>query len=90
MNGNSPQRKSANADQREQATLLRLQEERDRLNQEVARLRAERDQLAKALLRLLPPEPAPPEEEILAQLARVDKEQSLRDFVHEVFKEVEG
>ncbi|HZU36359.1 MAG TPA: hypothetical protein VFA18_10650 [Gemmataceae bacterium] len=86
MNGNPPQGKSANADQGEQAALLRLQEERDRLNQEVARLRAEREQLIKGLLRLLPAEPPPPEEEMLAQLARVDKEQPLREFVHEVFK----
>jgi chorismate mutase len=90
MNGNPPEGRSANADQREQATLLRLEQERDRLNQEVARLRAERDQLAKALLTLLPAEPALPEEEILAQLAQLDKEQPLREFVHEVFKEVGG
>jgi len=90
MNGNPPEGKSANADKREQATLLRLEQERDRLNQEVARLRAERDQLAKALLTLLPAEPALPEEEILAQLAQLDKERPLREFVREVFKDVGG
>jgi hypothetical protein len=86
MNGNPPERKPANGDQREQPIL---QEERDRLNQEVARLRVERDQLAKALLTLLPAEPRLPEEEILARLAQIDNEQPLREFIHEVFKEVE-
>jgi hypothetical protein len=90
MNGHPPEGKPANADQREQATMLRLEEERDRLNQEVARLRVERDQLAKALLTLLPAEPGPPEEEILARLAQLDKEQPLRAFVHEVLKDVGG
>jgi hypothetical protein len=90
MNGNPPEGKSANADHGEQASLRRVQEERDRLSEEVARLRAERDRLLKALLRLLPAEPAPPEEEILAQLARIDEEQPLREFVHEVFKTVGG
>ncbi len=90
MNGNPPAGKSAHADLREQANLLRLEEERDRLNQEVARLRVERDQLARALLTLLPAEPAPPEEEILAHLAQLDKEQSLREFIHQVFKDVGG
>jgi hypothetical protein len=90
VNGKPPAGKPAHADQHEHATLLRLEQERDRLNQEVARLRVERDQLARALLTLLPAEPALPEEEILAQLAQLDKEQPLREFVHEVFKEVGG
>ncbi len=90
MNGNPPEAKTANVDQRDPATLLRLEEERDRLNQEVARLRVERDQLAQALLTLLPAEPAPPEEEILTHLAQGDREQPLRDFIRQVFKEVEG
>jgi hypothetical protein len=52
--------------------------------------RLERDQPTKALLALIPAEPPLPEEEILAQLARLDKEQPLQEFVHEVFKEVGG
>jgi hypothetical protein len=70
--------------------MLHLEQERDRLSQEVARLRTERDQLARALLALLPAESGPPEEEILARLAQLGKEQPLREFVHEVFKEVGG
>jgi hypothetical protein len=81
---------SANADHSEQARMLSLEQERDRLNLEVARLRVERDQLARALLKLIPAEPPPPEEEILAQLAQVDKEQPLREFMHEVFNVVRG
>lgn len=80
----------ADADQCEQARLRSLEQERDQLKEELARLRHERDQLAKALLTLIPAEPALPEEEILAQLAQRDKEQPLREFVHEVFKEVGG
>ena len=90
MNGKAPDEKSANADLAAHANLLRLEEERDRLNQELARLRVERDQLAKALLTLLPAEPALPEEEILTHLAQMDNEQPLREFVHQVFKEVDG
>ncbi len=90
MNANPPEGNLAHADQGAQAAMLRLEQERDRLSQELARLRVERDQLAKALLTLLPAEPGPPEEEILAQLARLDKEQPLRDFVQEAFKEVGG
>jgi hypothetical protein len=90
MSGNPPEGNRAPADQREQATLLRPEQERDRLSQEVARLRVERDQLARALLTLLPAEPGPPEEVILAQLAQLDREQPLRQFVLEVFKDVGG
>jgi chorismate mutase len=90
MNGNPPEGNPANVDQCEQATRVRLEQERDRLHQEVARLRVERDQLAKALLTLLPAEPGPPEEEILARLAQLGKEQSLEEYIHEVFKEVGG
>lgn len=90
MTGMPPEGTPAHADHREQARTLSLEQERNRLKQEVARLRVERDQLARALLRLIPAGPPPPEEAILAQLAQLDQEKPLREFVHEVFKEGGG
>ncbi len=67
--------------------LNEMQQEWDRLHQEIAQLRTERDQLSKALVALLREPITLTEEEILAQ---VGHEQPLREFLQELRSQVTG
>ena len=65
--------------------LNEMQNEWDRLHQEIAQLRTERDQLSRALVALLQEEVTLSEEEILAQLGH---EKPLREFLQEMRAQV--
>lgn len=67
--------------------LSEMQREWVRLHEEIARLRTERDQLSKALLALMPDEPTPSKEEILAQVGR---EKPLRELLREMREQPTG